>query len=163
VGSCFQSSSTTSRITRPRRSRPSSEVLPVFPVASRCTESRRQRVTPATGSPSLLTRTSSSTTRRMSSIPCTRVRPPPTSLVVTLLKLLPLLSSLSVENLLLLGEDRYLSTLMLKTFPKRKMMFIPQAVCKTVVPDTFKILLSQRRRWISTTPSLLVSYPNAVF
>ncbi|CAO3694478.1 unnamed protein product [Rhizopus microsporus] len=55
------------------------------------------------------------------------------------------------KNLLLLGEDRYLTTLMLRTFPNRKMMFVPQAVCKTVVPDTFKVLLSQRRRWINST------------
>ncbi|KAK9661094.1 Chitin synthase, class 5 [Basidiobolus ranarum] len=40
---------------------------------------------------------------------------------------------------------------MLKTFPKRKMLFVPQAICKTVVPDTFAILLSQRRRWINST------------
>lgn len=40
---------------------------------------------------------------------------------------------------------------MLKTFPKRKNMFCPQAVCKTVVPDTFRVLLSQRRRWINST------------
>lgn len=40
---------------------------------------------------------------------------------------------------------------MLKTFPKRKMIFVPQAVCKTVVPDTFRVLLSQRRRWINST------------
>ena len=48
---------------------------------------------------------------------------------------------------------------MLKTFPKRKMVFIPQAVCKTVVPDTFRILLSQRRRWISESslPALSLS------
>lgn len=59
--------------------------------------------------------------------------------------------TLHKKNLLLLGEDRYLTTLMLKTFPKRKMMFVPQAVCKTVVPDTFYILLSQRRRWINST------------
>jgi chitin synthase len=31
------------------------------------------------------------------------------------------------------------------------MRFVPQAICKTVVPDTFKILLSQRRRWINST------------
>jgi chitin synthase len=31
------------------------------------------------------------------------------------------------------------------------MMFCPQAVCKTVVPDTFSVLLSQRRRWINST------------
>ncbi|KAF9318771.1 Chitin synthase, class 3 [Podila horticola] len=59
--------------------------------------------------------------------------------------------TLHKKNLLLLGEDRYLSTLMLRTFPKRKMMFVPQAICKTVVPDTFTILLSQRRRWINST------------
>lgn len=60
-------------------------------------------------------------------------------------------NTLHKKNLLLLGEDRYLSSLMLKTFPKRKQMFIPQAVCKTTVPDTFKVLLSQRRRWINST------------
>lgn len=59
--------------------------------------------------------------------------------------------TLHQKNLLLLGEDRYLSTLMLKTFPKRKQVFVPQAVCKTTVPDEFKVLLSQRRRWINST------------
>ncbi|KAI8085782.1 chitin synthase-domain-containing protein [Gilbertella persicaria] len=59
--------------------------------------------------------------------------------------------TLHKKNLLLLGEDRYLSTLMLKTFPQRKMLFVPQAVCKTVVPDSFMVLLSQRRRWINST------------
>lgn len=59
--------------------------------------------------------------------------------------------TLHKKNLLLLGEDRYLTTLMLKTFPKRKLMFIPNAVCKTVVPDRFRVLLSQRRRWINST------------
>lgn len=61
------------------------------------------------------------------------------------------MDTLHKKNLLLLGEDRYLTTLMLKTFPKRKMMFCSQAVCKTIVPDTFKVLLSQRRRWINST------------
>ncbi|KAK5120373.1 Chitin synthase 4 [Meristemomyces frigidus] len=59
--------------------------------------------------------------------------------------------TLHKKNLLLLGEDRYLSTLMLKTFPKRKQVFIPQAVCKTTVPEEFSVLLSQRRRWINST------------
>ncbi|KAK4128220.1 glycosyltransferase family 2 protein [Parathielavia appendiculata] len=59
--------------------------------------------------------------------------------------------TLHKKNLLLLGEDRYLSTLMLRTFPKRKQVFVPQAVCKTTVPDTFMVLLSQRRRWINST------------
>ncbi|KAK6332778.1 Chitin synthase, class 3 [Orbilia brochopaga] len=59
--------------------------------------------------------------------------------------------TLHKKNLLLLGEDRYLTTLMLKTFPKRKQIFVPQAVCKTIVPNQFKVLLSQRRRWINST------------
>ncbi|KAI8802768.1 chitin synthase-domain-containing protein [Cladochytrium replicatum] len=59
--------------------------------------------------------------------------------------------TLHKKNLLLLGEDRFLSTLMLRTFPRRRMVFLPHAICKTVVPDTFKVLLSQRRRWINST------------
>ncbi|KAL9102917.1 MAG: hypothetical protein Q9163_001977 [Psora crenata] len=59
--------------------------------------------------------------------------------------------TLHKKNLLLLGEDRYLSTLMLKTFPKRKQVFVPQGVCKTTVPEEFRVLLSQRRRWINST------------
>lgn len=59
--------------------------------------------------------------------------------------------TLHKKNLLLLGEDRFLSSLMLKTFPKRRQIFIPKAACKTIVPDKFKVLLSQRRRWINST------------
>jgi chitin synthase len=59
--------------------------------------------------------------------------------------------TLHKKNLLLLGEDRFLSTIMLKTFPKRKQIFVPKAVCKTIVPDKFSVLLSQRRRWINST------------
>ncbi|CUM68413.1 uncharacterized protein PRCAT00006136001 [Priceomyces carsonii] len=59
--------------------------------------------------------------------------------------------TLHKKNLLLLGEDRYLSSLMLRTFPRRKQIFVPKAACKTIVPDTFKVLLSQRRRWINST------------
>lgn len=40
---------------------------------------------------------------------------------------------------------------MLRTFPTRKQVFVPKAACKTVVPDKFKVLLSQRRRWINST------------
>ncbi|EIW83255.1 glycosyltransferase family 2 protein [Coniophora puteana RWD-64-598 SS2] len=59
--------------------------------------------------------------------------------------------TLHQKNLLLLGEDRFLTTILLRTFPNRKMMFLPQARCRTVVPDTFAVLLSQRRRWINST------------
>ncbi|KAI3643832.1 hypothetical protein MP228_009996 [Amoeboaphelidium protococcarum] len=62
-----------------------------------------------------------------------------------------IVDTLHKKNLLLLGEDRFLSTLMLKTFPKRQMIFLPQAQCETVVPDKFRVLLSQRRRWINST------------
>jgi chitin synthase len=60
-------------------------------------------------------------------------------------------TSLHEKNLLLLGEDRFLTTLMLKTFPHRKFVFVPDAICKTIVPNSFKVLLSQRRRWINST------------
>ncbi|KAF9913222.1 hypothetical protein BX616_010137 [Lobosporangium transversale] len=62
-----------------------------------------------------------------------------------------IVETLHQKNLLLLGEDRFLTTLMLRNFPHRKMMFMPQAICKTVVPDEFNVLLSQRRRWINST------------
>lgn len=60
-------------------------------------------------------------------------------------------ATLHQKNLLLLGEDRFLTTILLRTFPNRKMMFCPQARCRTVAPDTFSVLLSQRRRWINST------------
>ncbi|GAA6016328.1 hypothetical protein JCM11491_006817 [Sporobolomyces phaffii] len=60
-------------------------------------------------------------------------------------------TTLHQKNLLLLGEDRFLTTLLLRTFPNRKMMFCPYARCRTVAPDTFSVLLSQRRRWINST------------
>ncbi|KND03389.1 uncharacterized protein SPPG_00877 [Spizellomyces punctatus DAOM BR117] len=62
-----------------------------------------------------------------------------------------IVDTLHMKNLLLLGEDRYLTTLMLKAFPKRRNVFVPRAICKTVVPDSFPVLLSQRRRWINST------------
>lgn len=59
--------------------------------------------------------------------------------------------TLHQKNLLHLGEDRYLTTLLLKNFYKRKLIFVPQAKCETYVPSKFKVLLSQRRRWINST------------
>ena len=44
-----------------------------------------------------------------------------------------------------------LTTLLLKYYPDRSLTFIPEAVCWTIVPHTFRILLSQRRRWINST------------
>jgi len=59
--------------------------------------------------------------------------------------------TLHKKNLLHLGEDRYLTTLMMKHFPSFKMSFVPDAQCKTYAPDQWSVLLSQRRRWINST------------
>ncbi|KAI9088866.1 chitin synthase-domain-containing protein [Phlyctochytrium arcticum] len=59
--------------------------------------------------------------------------------------------TLHLKNLLHLGEDRYLTTLMLKHFPNMKTTFTPHAKCKTNAPDKWAVLLSQRRRWINST------------
>lgn len=59
--------------------------------------------------------------------------------------------SLHEKNLFELGEDRMLTTLLLQHFPGMRLSFVPEAICWTVVPHTFAILLSQRRRWINST------------
>ncbi|KAJ1733423.1 hypothetical protein LPJ61_001570 [Coemansia biformis] len=59
--------------------------------------------------------------------------------------------TLHKKNLLHLGEDRYLTTLMLKHHPYYKMKFTSDAQCRTNAPDTWQVLLSQRRRWINST------------
>ncbi|RKP11265.1 chitin synthase-domain-containing protein, partial [Piptocephalis cylindrospora] len=59
--------------------------------------------------------------------------------------------TLHQKNLLHLGEDRYLTTLMLKHFPHYKLKFTPDALCQTAAPEKWSILLSQRRRWINST------------
>lgn len=59
--------------------------------------------------------------------------------------------TLHKKNLLALGEDRYLTTLMTKHFPRMSYKFIPDAYCQTAAPDSWTVLLSQRRRWINST------------
>jgi chitin synthase len=59
--------------------------------------------------------------------------------------------TLHQKNLLLLGEDRFLTTIMMRQFPNRNTNYVPQAYCRTIVPSDFKTLLSQRRRWINST------------
>eukprot|EP00984_Skeletonema_dohrnii_P020002 scaffold9677_cov121-Skeletonema_dohrnii-CCMP3373.AAC.13 len=61
------------------------------------------------------------------------------------------IETLHEKNLYHLGEDRMLTTLLLKYYPDRSLTFIPEATCWTIVPHTFRILLSQRRRWINST------------
>mmetsp|Transcript_10251 Transcript_10251/g.29218 ORF Transcript_10251/g.29218 Transcript_10251/m.29218 type:complete len:2089 (+) Transcript_10251:609-6875(+) len=61
------------------------------------------------------------------------------------------ISSLHEKNLFELGEDRMLTTLLLQNFAGMHLQFVPEAVCWTIVPHTYSILLSQRRRWINST------------
>ncbi|KAF8634627.1 hypothetical protein AX15_000804 [Amanita polypyramis BW_CC] len=59
--------------------------------------------------------------------------------------------TLHKKNLFSLGEDRFLTTLMLKHFPTFKTKFNPDAVAHTIAPEAWRILFSQRRRWINST------------
>ncbi|KAL2206606.1 class VII chitin synthase [Sarocladium strictum] len=59
--------------------------------------------------------------------------------------------TLHKKNLLALGEDRFLTTLMTKHFPSMSYKFTPDAQCKTAAPESWSVLLSQRRRWINST------------
>ncbi|KAJ2907331.1 putative chitin synthase protein [Zalerion maritima] len=64
--------------------------------------------------------------------------------------------TLHKKNLLSLGEDRYLTTLMTKHFPQMSYKFTADAYCQTAAPETWSVLLSQRRRWINSTIHNLV-------
>lgn len=59
--------------------------------------------------------------------------------------------TLHMKNLLHLGEDRYLTTLLLKFHSKYKTKFIFRAHAWTIAPDSWTVFLSQRRRWINST------------
>ncbi|KAH6856833.1 glycosyltransferase family 2 protein [Chaetomium sp. MPI-CAGE-AT-0009] len=59
--------------------------------------------------------------------------------------------TLHMKNLLHLGEDRYLTTLLLKFHNKYKTKYIFRAHAWTVAPDSWQVFLSQRRRWINST------------
>ncbi|KAI5305869.1 hypothetical protein KEM56_003028 [Ascosphaera pollenicola] len=64
--------------------------------------------------------------------------------------------TLHMKNLLHLGEDRYLTTLLIKHHPEYKTKFLFNAFAYTVAPDSFSVFLSQRRRWINSTVHNLV-------
>lgn len=63
----------------------------------------------------------------------------------------PNVDTLHKKNLFSLGEDRFLTTLLLKHFPTFKTKFSPDAVAHTIAPEAWRILFSQRRRWINST------------
>lgn len=65
-------------------------------------------------------------------------------------------SSLIEKNLLDLGEDRYLTALLINEYPDNHMAYISHAKCYTNVPNTMKILLDQRRRWTNSLIACLL-------
>lgn len=64
--------------------------------------------------------------------------------------------TLHMKNLLHLGEDRYLTTLLLKHHPRYKTKFIFNANAWTIAPESWTVFLSQRRRWINSTVHNLI-------
>ncbi|KAK4970538.1 hypothetical protein LTR66_011538, partial [Elasticomyces elasticus] len=64
--------------------------------------------------------------------------------------------TLHMKNLLHLGEDRYLTTLLLKFHSKYKTKYIFRAHAWTIAPDSWKVFMSQRRRWINSTVHNLI-------
>jgi len=64
--------------------------------------------------------------------------------------------TLHMKNLLHLGEDRYLTTLLLKFHPKYKTKYIFRAHAWTIAPESWKVFFSQRRRWINSTVHNLI-------
>ncbi|KAF5363873.1 hypothetical protein D9756_000062 [Leucocoprinus leucothites] len=63
----------------------------------------------------------------------------------------PNVDTLHKKNLFSLGEDRFLTTLLMKHFPTFKTKFQPDAIARTVAPESWRVLFSQRRRWINST------------
>ncbi|KAK5369573.1 hypothetical protein LTR20_006298 [Exophiala xenobiotica] len=59
--------------------------------------------------------------------------------------------TLHMKNLLHLGEDRYLTTLLMKHHSKYKTKYIFHAHAWTIAPDSWTVFMSQRRRWINST------------
>ncbi|MCJ1478072.1 hypothetical protein MMC13_006747 [Lambiella insularis] len=64
--------------------------------------------------------------------------------------------TLHMKNLLHLGEDRYLTTLLMKFHSKYKTKYTFHAHAWTIAPDSWKIFMSQRRRWINSTVHNLI-------
>eukprot|EP00164_Ancoracysta_twista_P000772 GFYU01001015.1.p1 GENE.GFYU01001015.1~~GFYU01001015.1.p1 ORF type:complete len:339 (+),score=129.79 GFYU01001015.1:74-1018(+) len=63
--------------------------------------------------------------------------------------------SIRENNLLKLGEDRYLTFLVLMQClddePRKRMVFVKEAQCTTIVPEGFGIFVRQRKRWNNST------------
>lgn len=61
------------------------------------------------------------------------------------------IDTLHTKNLLSLGEDRYLTTVVLKHFGNYKTVFVRAGKALTAAPEDWNVLISQRRRWINST------------
>ncbi|KAF2137174.1 glycosyltransferase family 2 protein [Aplosporella prunicola CBS 121167] len=64
--------------------------------------------------------------------------------------------TLHTKNLLHLGEDRFLTTLLLKFHSEYKTKYNMRAHAWTIAPDSWEVFMSQRRRWINSTVHNLV-------
>lgn len=64
-------------------------------------------------------------------------------------------TNLIEDNLIRFGEDRYLTSILLKTYQDFKIKYIPEINCYTNTPTNIKNLISQRQRW---TNSLLACH-----
>lgn len=64
--------------------------------------------------------------------------------------------TLHAKNLLHLGEDRFLTTLLLKHHAKYKTKYTMRAHAWTIAPDSWAVFMSQRRRWINSTVHNLI-------
>lgn len=58
--------------------------------------------------------------------------------------------TLRTENIVQLGEDRYLTSLLLQRFPESRLMYTSRTYCHTSPPENVKTLLCQRRRWTNS-------------
>lgn len=58
--------------------------------------------------------------------------------------------SLYEKNLLELGEDRYLTVLIIQEYPDKHLSYISDAECLTNVPNSLSVLIDQRRRWCNS-------------
>jgi cellulose synthase/poly-beta-1,6-N-acetylglucosamine synthase-like glycosyltransferase len=59
-------------------------------------------------------------------------------------------SNLYTANISKLGEDRFLTNLLLKFYPKFDAKYIKNAICYTDAPNDIKTLLCQKRRWTNS-------------
>jgi len=58
--------------------------------------------------------------------------------------------TLRIANILEIGEDRFLSMLLMRLYPEKRLGYTAKTHCWTNVPETLRTLLCQRRRWTNS-------------